>query len=185
VKRVVYAFNMSLDGYIEDRHGGIEWTEPDEEVHRYYNDFSRRFGTEVYGRRLWETMSSFWPTADQDMSLPEYIREFSTIWKQSDKVVVSRTLDRVDGARLIKDNVVEEIRKLKYRDGRDIGIGGAILAETLIKAGLVDEFMCLVHPVVLGGGKPMFTGIDSTKRLKLTEVRRFNAGGVLLHYHNF
>ena len=61
MKRIVYAFNMSLDGYIEDRNGGIEWTEPDEEVHRYYNDFSRRFGTEVYGRRLWETMSSFWP----------------------------------------------------------------------------------------------------------------------------
>jgi dihydrofolate reductase len=181
MRSIIYAYNVSLDGYIEDRNGSIDFTEPDEEVHRYFNDFQRRFGTEIYGRRLWETMS-YWLTADQDTSLPDYMREYGPIWKQSEKVVVSRTLDHVDGARLIKDNVVEEVSKLKEGDGKDIGIGGATLAQTIIEAGLVDEFMCMVCPVVLGAGKPMFMDIDRELRLRLVEVRHFNSGVVMLHY---
>ena len=184
MRKLIYVYNISLDGYVEGPDGKFDWTQPDEEVHRYFNDLQGRFGTEVYGRRLWETMTPYWFTADQDMSLPDYIREYSTVWKQSDKVVVSKTLDHVEGARLIRDNVVEEVRKLKEGEGKDIGIGGATLAQTLIEAGLVDEFMCLVCPVVVGGGKPMFMGIDSPKHLKLVEVRHFNSGVVLLHYRS-
>ena len=182
MRSVIYVYNISLDGYVEGPDGRFDWTEPTEEVHRYFNDLQRRFGTLVYGRRMWETMAPFWFDAEQDATLPDYIREYSTAWKQSDKVVVSRTLDHVDRARLIRDNVVEEVRKLKEEDGKPIGVGGAILAETLNKAGLIDEFMCMVCPVVVGGGKPMFMGIDTPKHLQLIEVRHFNSGVVLLHY---
>jgi dihydrofolate reductase len=182
MRSLIYAYNISLDGYVEGPDGRFDWSEPDEEVHRWFSDLIRRFGTDVYGRRMWETMAPFWFTADQDTSMPDYIREFGSIWKQSEKIVVSMTLDHVDGGRLIKDNVVEEVRKLKQGDGKDISVGGATLAATLNEAGLIDEFMCMVHPVVIGGGKPMFMNINSPHRLKLVEVRHFNSGVVLLHY---
>jgi dihydrofolate reductase len=182
VRRIIYAYNISLDGYVEEADGSFDWTEPDEEIHRYFNDLTASIGTEINGRRMWEIMSPFWPTADQDMSLPQHIRDYSASWKQSEKIVVSTTLDHVEGARLIKDNVVEEVRKLKEGNGRPIGVGGATLAQTLLEAGLIDEFICMVHPVVVGSGKPMFMGIGARLNLELVETRVFQAGTVLLHY---
>jgi dihydrofolate reductase len=179
---VVYAYNISLDGYVEGPDGSFDWTEPDEEIHRYFNDLTRGMGTEINGRRMWEIMAPFWTTADKDMSLPEYIRDYALAWQQSDKVVVSTTLKQVEGARLIKDNVVEEVGKLKEGEGKPIGVGGATLAQTLLEAGLIDEFICMVHPVVVGSGKPMFMGIGARLDLELVETRVFNAGTVLLHY---
>jgi len=182
MRNVLYAYNISLDGYVEGPDGRFDWMVPDEEVHNYFTELHRRIGTLVYGRRMWETMAPFWFTADEDTSLPDHIREYGRVWKQAEKIVVSRTLDQVEGARLVKDNVVEEIRKLKEGDGKLIDVGGATLAATLNEAGLIDEYMCMILPVVVGGGKPMFMNIDSPKHLKLVEVRHFNSGTVMLHY---
>ena len=181
MRKVIYVYNISLDGYVEGPDGSFDWTEPPEDVHRYFNDLPRSIGTEINGRRMWEIMAPYWSTTNKDD--PEYIQDYSRAWQQSDKVVVSTTLDHVEGARLIKDNVVEEVRKLKEGEGRPIGVGGATLASTLNDAGLIDEFVCVVWPVVVGGGKPMFMGVNNEQHLRLVEVRQFSNGAVLLHYH--
>jgi len=182
MRKVVYVFGISLDGYIEGPDGQFDWTEPDEELHRYFNGLESRTGTHLYGRRLWELMSAFWPTAHEDMSNPEHIREFARYWQDAENVVVSRTLDHVAGGRVIRDNLWEEVEALKREPGLDIAVGGAELGKSLLQMGLVDEIHCVIHPVLIGGGKPMFGRLDELTWLNLLEVRQFNGGVVMLRY---
>lgn len=181
MRKVIYAVNTSLDGYIEDRNGSLDWGVPAEELHRYFNDLELTLDTHLYGRRLWETMT-YWLTAEADSSLPEFEREFAARWNANKHIVVSTTLKDADGVRIISDNLAEEVRALKQETGENIGVGGAALAQSLLGLGLVDEIMCFVWPVLLGGGKRMFGDMGATEHLRLVEVRHFNGGVVLLHY---
>ena len=183
MRKLVYGMGTSLDGYIETRTGEIAMPEPDEELHRFANDQAREAGAFLYGRRLYEVMAGYWPTADRNPSAPDYEVEFARIWKETPKIVFSRTLETVEGnSRLVRDNVEEEIRKLKAEPGPDLEIGGATFAATAMRMGLVDEFRMLIHPFVLGGGKPFFPPLDRSIPLKLIETRTFGSGVVYLRY---
>ncbi|HEV8456251.1 MAG TPA: dihydrofolate reductase family protein [Gemmatimonadales bacterium] len=156
---------------------------PDEELHRFWNDQAREIDAFLYGRRLYELMSDFWPTADADPSAPDYVVEFARIWRDEPKVVFSTTLERVDwNSRLVRDNIAEEVTKLKAQPGKDMNVGGPTLASTLMRLGLVDEFRPVVHPVVLGGGTPFFPALDNRIGLRLVETRTFGSGVVYLRY---
>ena len=174
---------VSLDGFIEDAKGSLEWVLIDEELHTFANDEARDSGVFLYGRRLYETMSAYWPTADADPSEPEVILDFAHIWKAKPKVVFSKTLERVDwNSRLVKDNVGDEIAKLKAEPGGHLSVGGAGLAATCIELGLVDEYRLLVQPVVLGKGKRFFPVAREPISLRLAETRTFASGVVYLRY---
>ena len=170
---VIYSMTVSLDGYVADRDGAIDWSEPDEELHRFHNDRVRGQGAEILGRRLYEEMR-FWhtPAALED---GEVMRDFAEVWRSLDKVVFSRTLDRVEGenVRLATRGLAEEIAALKDEVDGDIGIGGPTLAAAAIEAGLVDDFQLFVAPVVLGGGTPYFPPLTDRIGLELVETRAF------------
>src|SRR5437667_2948508 len=154
---------VSLDGFIARPGGELDWVLIDDELHSFVNDQARHLGGSLYGRRMWEVMAAFWPTADQDPKAPAYIVDFARIWQAMPKTVFSRTLDRVDGnARLVRMDVADEIRRIKTEPGVDLWIGGADIAATAIRRGLVDEYRLFVHQVVLGAGKPMFPPTDSS-----------------------
>ena len=132
---------------------------------------------------MWEVMSAHWPTADQDPEIPDEEREFAQLWQASEKVVFSRTLTEVEhGARLVRDNPVEEIRRLKAGDGGLLGISGPTVAAEAVRAGLVDEYQLFVHPVVLGGGLPYLPPLERPLELELAEQRRFGSGVTYLRY---
>jgi len=178
---LIYAMGVSLDGYVAAPDGSIDWTVPDEELHRFHNERVSEMDTHLLGRRLYETML-YWETADQNPSAGEIELEFARIWKQTERVVFSTTLDRVEGdARLVRGDLVEEVARLKEQPGGSIGAGGAGLAATLIEHDLVDEYGLFVYPVVLGGGTPFFP--PSVRRdLRLAETRAFGCGVVYLRY---
>src|SRR5262245_24603456 len=137
MRKVIYGFNVSLDGFIEDAAGNFDWSVPDPELHRYFNEREREIGTHLYGRRLWETMK-VWQTLDQDPSAEPELVEFAKAWRDSEVIVFSRTLESVEGnARLERGGPAALVRKLKEGDGKEIEVGGAQLASTLIKLGLV------------------------------------------------
>src|SRR5438093_11458590 len=127
---------MSLDGFIADESGNFGWAAPDEEVHRFVNDLERPVGTYLYGRRMYETMV-YWETGGDESDIE---RDFAKIWRSADKVVYSRTLEKVSSARtrVERDFDPEAVRRLKASAITDIGLGGAELAGHALKAGLVD-----------------------------------------------
>jgi dihydrofolate reductase len=181
VGKLIYSMSMSLDGYIAGPDGDFGWSAPDEELHRFHNERVRALGAQICGRRLYETML-YWETADQQ-PLADYALEFARIWQPLPKLVVSTTLDTVQGnARLISDRVVDEVARLKRESSKDIGVGGAGLAATLIEHGLVDEFQPFVNPVAVGGGTPFLPASGARLDLELLETRTFGSRVVYLHY---
>lgn len=183
MRKIIYAQLVSLDGYIEDINGNIDWTAPGEELHRHFNKLEKSLDINFYGRRMSEAMD-FWLTADQNPDLKEYEREYARLWKDTQRFVFSKTLDEVKGkAKLLREVDPQEIIKLKNQPGNDMAVGGANLASTFIKHNLVDEFRLYIHPVVLGGGKPMFP-IDKTLNLEFVETEIFPGGIVMLKYRS-
>ena len=173
---------LSLDGFIAGPGGDIGWSAPDEELHRFHNLHASETGVHLYGRRLYEEMI-YWETAAEQPSLPEHALEFARIWKATPKVVFSRTLDKVEGnATLVKDNAAEVVAKLKEEPGKDLAVGGAGLAASLMPHGLIDEYRLFVSPVVLGAGTAYFPTLDQRIELELVEARRFGSRVVYLRY---
>jgi len=134
---------------------------------------TRELGAHLCGRRLYETML-YWETAEENPSAAEHLVEFARIWKALPKIVISRTLEKIEGnARLVRDNVADEVAKLKEQPGKDLAVGGAGLAATCMKLGLIDEYRLFVSPVVLGGGTPYFPALDERIDLELVETQTF------------
>ena len=179
--KLIYSMSMSLDGFIAGPDGDFAWSAPDEELHRFHNQQAREVGTMLCGRRLYEVMV-YWETADQQ-PLADYALDFARIWQALPKVVVSRTLDSVEGnSRLVADGVADEVAQLKRESSKDIGVGGAGLAAALIEHGLVDEFWPFVYPVVTGGGTPFLPATKARIDLELLETRTFASRVVHLRY---
>ncbi|MFL5883487.1 MAG: dihydrofolate reductase family protein [Thermoleophilaceae bacterium] len=179
--KLIYSMGISLDGYIAGPDGSFDWSVPDEEQHRFHNEQVGELGMHLLGRRLYETMV-YWETAGEDPSISDYALEFAQIWKALPKVVFSTTLDEVVGnTKLVRGDVTAEVARLKEEEDGDIAVGGAGLAATLIRAGLVDEFRPFVNPVAVGGGTPYFP-LEHRTDLELLETRTFRTRVVFLRY---
>ena len=181
--QLIYSAIMSLDGYIADADGRLEWAEPDEEVHAFVNELERPVGTYLYGRRMYETMV-YWETAQTLPDQQPVKRDLTQIWQAADKIVYSTTLQAPDTARtrVERDFDPDQVRKLKEAADRDLTVGGAHLAAQAIAAGLVDEYQLFVVPAVVGGGTRALP--DQVRlNLALAEERRFGGGTVYLRYH--
>lgn len=183
MSKIIYSMNISLDGYVETPDHSLDWGLIDEELHTFFNDQTREMDAFLYGRRMYELMAGYWPTADMDPSATAVEVDFARIWREKPKIVFSKTLDEVGwNGRLVKDHVVEEIKKLKAQPGKVMDVSGPTLAATLIQHGLVDEFHLLLHPVVLGSGTPFFPPLENKLNLRLVETRTFRSGVVYLRY---
>ena len=152
------------------------------EVHTVVNDLERPVGTYLYGRRMYEVMVA-WETAHTLADQPPLKHDFAKIWQAADKIVYSRTLEKVSSARtrIERDFDPEAVRQIKAWATRDITVGGPDLAAQAIKAGLVDECHLFVTPIVVGGGKKALAN-NVRLKLELLDVRRFGNGVVHLRY---
>jgi len=184
MRKIIYSFSVSLDGYADGPNQNLDWVTINEEIHTFYNRQSEGLDAFLYGRRIYELMSAYWPTADENPSAHPVEVEFSRIWKATPKIVFSNTLERVEwNSRLVKGDLAEEVKKLKAQPGKPLGVGGPTLAASLIRLGLVDEFHLMVNPVILGSGTPFFPTMDQPLNLKLVQSHTYDSGVVYLHYN--
>lgn len=156
---------------------------PDEEIHGFANHLERSVGTHLLGRRMHEVMT-YWDTASvDDPSEPAVMRDYAALWQASDKVVYSRTLTSVSSprTRLSADFDPERVRQLVASASHDVSIGGATLAASALRAGLVDELHWIAFPVIVGGGTRWLPD-DVRLDLELIDQRRFAAGVTYSHY---
>lgn len=182
MRKVIYSMGTSLDGYIAGPDGDFHWSAPDEDLHRFHNEQTRELGGHLLGRRLYETMV-YWETADQDPAATEVIVDFARIWQALPKIVFSNTLEAVEGnSRLVTDGLAEEVARLKEEDGKDLAVGGAGLAGSLAKLGLIDEYRLFVSPVVVGGGTPFFPPLEEPIKLELVQTRTFSSRVLYMRY---
>lgn len=183
MRKLTFGMNLSLDGYIAAPGDDISWSVPSDELFQWWSDRVAETDLALYGRKLWETMSSFWPTAEQQPGITAAEIEFAHRWLDMPKAVFSSTISTVGwNARLVAGDVVTEIARLKAEDGGPMDIGGATLAATAMRAGLIDEYVLATAPVLLGSGTPFFTALDNWVDLNLVETRTFPGGIVLTRY---
>ena len=181
--KLIYLMNVSLDGFVETPDRGLDWTVIDDELHGWFNDHARGIEASLYGRRLYEVMAAYWPTAESDPEATETMLEFGRIWNATPRIVFSRTLESVDfNSRLVSGDVGEVLAKVRAEFDGDIEVGGPTLAAQFIERGLVDEYRLVVHPVVLGAGTPFFPRLERPIGLRLIEVQTFSLGAVSLRY---
>jgi dihydrofolate reductase len=182
---VIYSMMVSLDGFIEGPDKDIDWVIVDEELHTFINEYHESaVAAYLLGRGMYETHAAYWPVSEADTSAPEYILDYGRIWRAMPKVVFSATLDQVvSNTRLVRDNAALEVQKLKQQHDKDLWVGGAGLAASLMRLGLVDEYALFVQPILLGCGTPMFPiNQNGRQDMRLVQERRFASGVVYLRY---
>ena len=181
MRKVIYWIHTSVDGHIAGPNGEFDWPVMGPELSAWSDAINDRVDTFLYGRVVWELMSSYWPTADQISDHPHDLR-FAKVWREMPKIVFSRTLTEAGWGARVENDVESVLRDLKAQPGKDLLLtGGAGLAARLAELDLIDEYQVVVHPVVLGGGKRLFP-LAERFDLKLAETRTFDGRAVLLSY---
>ena len=180
--KLIYAINTSLDGFSEDANGSFDWSVPDEDVHEFYNDMMRSVGTQLLGRRMYETMA-VWETEPSIAEDSAVMADFATAWQDSDKLVYSTTLTEpvTKRTRIVAAFDLDEARAVKETSSADLLVGGPGLAAHALRAGVVDELLLMLSPVVVGAGKPALP-TDLRVDLELIDERRFGNGAVHVAY---
>lgn len=175
MRKVTLMMAMSLDGHVATADGGLDWIFPniDDRLQGWINDTMAATDAQLIGRANYEEQAAFWPTADGPLA---------PLINSAEKVVFSRTLTSVDwkNTRLAEGDAEQEIAALRARPGKDILVpGGARFAQHVSALGLVEVYKLIVHPVVLGGGLPLFA---SPVDLRLEDAVTFDTGAVALTY---
>jgi dihydrofolate reductase len=175
--------NITLDGYFTDANDDMSWAHQgaDEEWNQFTAENASSGGVLLFGRKTYDLMFSFWPTRQAHEMMPEVAEGMNNL----PKVVFSRTMDQPtwNNTKLVKENIVDEVRKMKSEPGDNMVImGSGSIVSQLTEARLIDEYQCVVHPLVLGNGRTMFDGIKEKLPLKRSVSRTFKNGNVLLTY---
>ncbi len=180
--RKIVLFNLiTLDGYFEGANADISWHNVDQE----FNDFAiaqlRTVDMLLFGSKTYQLMAAYWPTEDGIKDNPV----IAELMNELDKIVFSKSLGKAewDHTRLISENLLDEVKKLKSLPGKDVFIfGSADLSSTLIQHDLIDEFRIMINPLILGNGTPMFKNVTAKIDLQLLKTKVFGNGNVLLNY---
>ena len=180
--KLIYAINTSLDGFTEDATGSFDWSMPDEDVHEFYNDMIRSIGTQLLGRRMYETMA-VWETEPSLAEESPVLADFAAGWQDSDKLVYSTTLTEplTTRTRIVRAFEADEVRALKEASSAELLVSGPALAAHALRAGVVDEIRVVLSPVSVGAGKPALP-TDLRLDLELIDERRFGNGAVHVAY---
>ncbi len=187
MRKIVSMMHLSLDGMASGPNDEIDWISYDSDLEAYAHSMHDRMDAVIWGRRTYEGMKYFLTVPENpDSGEPE--RNHAKFLDESTKIVVSRTLDKIDwgdntNTVLIKDNIAEQINKIKAQPGKDIWLlGSTMLFQEFVRLDLIDEYRININPIVLGKGKPYFANNDHALKLKLTESNTLKSGVVLLTY---
>ena len=181
--KLTYLLNVSLDGFVETPDHGLDWSRVDDELHRWFNEETRKVAASLYGRRMYEVMADYWPTAEQDPAATDAMLEYAHIWNPMPKIVFSESLEHVDhNARLVRGDVKAVLDSVRREFDGELEVSGPNLAAQFVRRGLVDEYKLVIHPVVIGAGTPYWPALDRPLDLKLVESHTFTSGVELRAY---
>jgi len=187
MRKIITTTWISLDGKVAGPNGEMDWVGEsyDKAMGLYESEFVRSADTLLLGRVTYQSFAGSWPYVPDNPNASEEEKEYARQLTALEKIVFSRTLEKAEwnNSRLVREVNADEIRQLKQGPGRNIIVYGSIsLIQALTELGLIDEYQILVHPVVLGGGKPLFPESKNRVKLQLIETKTHPSGVVLLTY---
>lgn len=179
--------HMSLDGFAGDKNGDLGFLTYNEELQQFADEVVKTVGAPVYGKNTYHLMEGYWPTVLNDPNAKGHSLAHARWVQDIPKIVFSTTLASADwnNTTLIKDNIEEEVIKLKQQPGKDLVIFGSPgLSKSLMRLGLIDEYLLTVHPIILGEGSSLFETPAQTNKLKLVESKTLGSGVITVRYAN-
>jgi dihydrofolate reductase len=181
MRKLIYGINITLDGCCDHtKFSGAD------DIQDYFRELLEGVDLVIYGRKTYELMVPFWPEIAQTQSMNEAANAFAKVFANLKRILVSQTIESTDDEQttIIHDNLKEEIIKLKQQPGKAISTGGVALPAQLIEWGLIDEFHMVVHPVIVGQGRRLFTEmfLPENLDLKLEGSQTLSTGCVALRY---
>jgi dihydrofolate reductase len=181
--KIIVWMQTSLDGRTAGPQGEFDWPVVGPELHAHIVDTLRGAGMFLYGRRVFEMMASFWPIADELPDSTPMQSEYARIWRPMPKLVFSRTVEQAGWNAEVLDAVDDRLVERRDGAGGDLYLfGGAEVVAELARHDLVDEYQLFVHPIVLGGGTPLFPDLTERHDLALVGSRVFDDRVVGLRY---
>ncbi len=188
MRKIVSLMHMSLDGFVAGAQGEMSWIKMDDDVFTFVDSFIIQANMGLYGPKTFGMMEAHWPKVLKDPTASGHQLSHAHWYSKAQKVVFSTTLSSLDdkNTKLINRNVAAEITHLKNEPGKNIMIFGSPgLVHSLMQLGLIDEYVITINPLILGGGIPMFKGINSRVDLHLKQTVQFKAGSIGVHYSKF
>ena len=185
MRKIIVTMWVTLDGFIAGPNEEMDWIMVDQTMGQYEDDLVSSADTLILGRVTYQSFAGSWPYVPENPSASEGEKVYARKLNSMRKIVFSKSLEKVEwnNSHLVKEVLPEEIAKLKQEPGKDMVIyGSASIVQTFTNLGLIDEYQLLVHPVVLGSGKPLFAGIAKPVHLRLSQIKSFPSGVIGLYY---
>lgn len=180
MRKLCLQINVSVDGYINDDAGDIDWRCADEEFQRYIDDTLESIDGMIFGRLAFEQLAAYWPTAGSEAS-PVHVRRMHEL----PKYVLTSTLERSHwhNSQVLGGDPAAAIAELTRQDGGDLALfAGGKAATSAIRLGLLDKYRLILNPALLAGGTPLFSGQYPRSELRLTHTHQFASGALVLTY---
>ena len=181
MRKLIFGINTTLDGCVDHTKQFA-----DDETHKYFTHILRDADLLVYGRKTYQLMVPFWPEVAKNQTMSQASNEFALAFDSIKKIVFSRSLESAEdrNTRIVRANLRDEILKLKQEQGKNILVGGVNIPSQLIDLGLVDEYLFVVGPIVVGDGRRLLEGVSLPEKLqlKLVDSKIFESGCVALRY---
>ncbi|BFT71961.1 dihydrofolate reductase family protein [Paenibacillus sp. P36] len=184
MRKVIMFNRVSIDGFYKGLNGEIDWFIHDPEVDKAAHEMMNP-DTIFFGRATYRMFEGYWPQVANNPNAPAGARAMANELNEMTKIVFSSTMERAswENSRLVNGDIGKFVQEIKHEDGADIVIfGSGSIVQQLSHEELIDEYLFVVTPVVLGSGKPLFHDASGRQTLKLKETRSFGSGNVLLHY---
>lgn len=181
MRKIIVSNYVTVDGYFAGPNGELDWFVWDDEMAKFSTDQLKTVDTILLGRVTYQLFADYWPTPTAYKENPI----IAPMMNDLQKIVFSRTLDSAEwnNSLVVKENVTEEISRLKQQPGKDMVIfGSGIIVSEFARLGLIDLYRLIVNPVVLGKGKPLFKNMDNKLKLKLLNAKAQSSGNVILEY---
>lgn len=177
--------HISLDGFVAGPNGEMNWIKVDEEIFDHVGKRISQGNAAMYGRKTYEMMEGYWPTAGDEPDASKHDREHSKWYKNVHKIVLSRTIKDADlpNTTVISDNLSDRINAIKQQPGEEILLFGSPTAtHALMQQNLIDGYWLFVNPIILGEGIPLFLDVKEKTKLKLLTTSQFTSGVIELSY---
>ncbi len=183
--KVFLHISVSLDGFIEDANGSLDWTFGTSEFDDYINALLHSIDSMIFGRKAHELLAQYWPAAEQDTSQSAVNLDTAKLMNRLPKYAVSRGGYRTEwtNSHVIGGDLVAEVNRLKREAKKDIALfAGANAVQSFSDLGLIDEYRLLLNPILLGNGKLLFGPGHARVRVALRDTLKFGSGAMVLTY---
>lgn len=185
MSKVISSIFTSLDGFAADANGDISWFRPTDQFFEYSSLVIQNSDTAIYGRKTFDMMDQYWPTAAQEPDAGQHEIEHGNWYNQSRKIVFSKTLTDSKSPKTIflGANSIQEFKKIKADSSKDLVIfGSPTVVGLLTEHNLIDEYYIFIAPIILGGGQKLFNNTHNMKKLNLLDSKQLSDGSMMLHY---